>query len=400
MGHFTYPSGTPLGTVPFGYVVPSGEWQSTIRQVFRAINGDEGGTWAPSTFIVIGGSGFSLTGTGHQIAANARLTVQSTGEIRVANGGLVRLDGSGGDILLKVAGNIATIEVESGALVQVNAGGALDVYGAITFKTVGSATWQTGCSASFSSGSTLNLNSGSVTNGNGAYRNYGTITVKSTGDITFESGGAMVSVAGATMTWGGTMIVSGDFTLLGSSQWINLSPDRALTRVAFDLIPLSYTFVTGVRTTPDVFWLQALSTNAPAVFTDPKLASGSESIILLLDLPIGAVLESVVLTTQGDIEAGSGLVLPTYRIVSWANGAAAGRTNHSSTVTDVHDASNWLTSDEDTTVTASGGGVTIEAGRQYGIYFVHPYNLSGITGPAVCITQILVGLSADKITLQ
>ena len=160
MAHFIYPAGTPLGVVPFGYVFPSSEWQSTIRQVYKAINGDEGGTWAPSTYIVIGGSGFSLTGTGHQLAASARLTVQSTAEIRVANGGLVKLDGTGGDILMKVAAGVATIEVESGAVVQVDAGGALDVYGSATFKSGGSGQWESGSSATFLSGATVTLASG------------------------------------------------------------------------------------------------------------------------------------------------------------------------------------------------------------------------------------------------
>ena len=132
MAHFIYPAGTPLGVVPFGYVFPSSEWQSTIRQVYKAINGDEGGTWAPSTYIVIGGSGFSLTGTGHQLAASARLTVQSTAEIRVANGGLVKLDGTGGDILMKVAAGVATIEVEKSHLDAVMQGDLDEVTAALT----------------------------------------------------------------------------------------------------------------------------------------------------------------------------------------------------------------------------------------------------------------------------
>ena len=200
MAHFIYPAGTPLGVVPFGYVFPSSEWQSTIRQVYKAINGDEGGTWAPSTYIVIGGSGFSLTGTGHQLAASSRLTVQSTAEIRVANGGLVKLDGTGGDILMKVAAGVATIEVESGAVVQVDAGGALDVYGSATFKSGGSGQWESGSNATFLSGSTVTFASGSTVNLSGATAVRGTITIKLSGGP-----GSIVFEAGTTSINAGTM---------------------------------------------------------------------------------------------------------------------------------------------------------------------------------------------------
>jgi len=137
MAHFIYPSGTPIGNVPFGYVVPSGEWQTTIRQVFKAINGDEGGTWAPSSFITIGGSGIKLTGVGHQIASGGRFNVMSGGEVRVQNGGLLRVDGSSGDILIQVDTNVAKMTFESNSFAQWNAGAALDMYGSLSFKTSG-----------------------------------------------------------------------------------------------------------------------------------------------------------------------------------------------------------------------------------------------------------------------
>lgn len=184
MAHFIYPAGTPLGVVPFGYVFPSSEWQSTIRQVYKAINGDEGGTWAPSSYIVVGGSGFSLTGTGHQLAASARLTVQSTAEIRVANGGLVKLDGTGGDILMKVAGGIATIEAETGTVIKVNAGGALDMYGSFTLKDTngpGSFTAEANTTITLLSGSTMTAAASSTINLTGAVALRGILTVKSSG---------------------------------------------------------------------------------------------------------------------------------------------------------------------------------------------------------------------------
>ena len=152
MAHFVYPAGTPLGTVSFGYVVPHTDWQTTIQQVFKAINGDQGGTWAPSGFITVGGSGFEFTGTGHSLASSARLNVESGAEVRLKNGALLKADGAGGDIRLEVLTNVATLTIQSGAVQKVEAGGALDVYGGLTFKDTsgpGNATWEANTTAIF-----------------------------------------------------------------------------------------------------------------------------------------------------------------------------------------------------------------------------------------------------------
>ena len=96
MANFDYPAGTPLGTVPSNYVLPSVDWQTNIQQVFKAPNFEDGSTHAPSAFVTVGGSGFELTGTGHSLAASARLNVESTGELRLKNGALLKADGSVG----------------------------------------------------------------------------------------------------------------------------------------------------------------------------------------------------------------------------------------------------------------------------------------------------------------
>ena len=398
MAHFIYPSGTPLGNVPFGYVVPSGEWQTTIRQVFKAINGDEGGTWAPSSFITIGGSGIKLTGVGHQIASGGRLNVLSGGEVRLQNGSIFRADGAG-DILIQVTGGIAEMKFESGSVGQWNAGAALDMYGSLTFKTAGSAAWESGTSASFQSGSLFNLNSGATMNANGQIKVYGQILVMSTGDITFNSGANLVGGSGSAMSWGGQLGVTGDFTLVGSNNWVNLSPDRTIHRVQFDLIPLSYNTDGGGVTIPHINWLASPTTIGPAATTKTGTSPGSKSILRFLNLPVGAVIESVDIVSQGLIETGSDLVLPTYQIVSWSNTITSGLATHSSLVVDDHTPMDWLAIAATTTVTASGGGVTVETGKQYGIHFIHPYNPTGITGTAVAIAEIDVTLSVDKIRL-
>lgn len=398
MAHFIYPSGTPIGNVPFGYVVPSGEWQTTIRQVFKAINGDEGGTWAPSSFITIGGSGIKLTGVGHQIASGGRFNVMSGGEVRVQNGGLLRVDGSSGDILIQVDTNVAKMTFESNSFAQWNAGAALDMYGSLSFKTsgAGSATWEDGTTGTWQSGSFLNLNSGAVMNANGQIKVYGQILVMSTGSISFISGSTLVVPSGASIACGGQLGVTGDFILAGSNNWVQLSPDRAITRVIYDLIPLSYNSAdAGAILSPHVYWFPSPATIAPAATTTTSLTSGNKSVLRMLNLPVGAVIESIDITSHGLIEAGSGLQLATFQLVSWADSIASGYSTHSLPVDDGHTTMNFLSAAVTVTVTASGGGVTVQQGRQYGILFTHPYNTSGILGPAIAISEVNMTLSTD-----
>lgn len=205
MSHFDYPPGTPTGVVPSLYVVPESDWAHVIGQLFKAINGDGGGTWAPGSFITVGGSGFQLTGTGHSLAASARLNVESTGEVRLKNGALLRADGSAGDIRLEVLSNIATLTAETGSVVKVNSGAALDVYGGLTFKQTGGpglATWESGTSAVWASGATLTLASGATANLTGATLVRGTMTLKASGGP-----GSFVVESGTTVTLGGSTTV-------------------------------------------------------------------------------------------------------------------------------------------------------------------------------------------------
>lgn len=397
MAHFIYPSGTPLGTVPFGYVVPSGEWQTTIRQVFKAVNGDEGGTWAPSSFITIGGSGIKLTGTGHQIASGGRLNVMSGGELRLANGSIFRAHGAS-DILIQVIGDVAQMKLQSGTVAEWQAGSALDMYGSFSVKSTGTAAWEDGSNAAFQSGSFLNLNSGAIMNANGQINVYGQTLVMSTGLITVASGGSIIAVSGATMTWGGQLAVTGELIIGGSNNWITLSPDRAIERVAFDLIPLTYNETGGgAMLSPHIFWLPSPTTVAPAATTSASTVSGNKSILRFLNIPVGAVIESVDLVTQGLIDSGADLQVSTYTIVSWANSISAGFTAHSSTLEDAHTPVNWLSAALTTSISASGGGVTVQAGRQYGILMVHPYNLTSLTGVAIAVAEVSVTLSVGEI---
>lgn len=265
MAHFVYPAGTPLGTVPFGYVVPSTEWQTTIQQLFKAVNGDEGGTWAPSGFITIGGSGLELAGMAHSIAASARLNVESSGEIRLKNGALLRADGTNGDIRLEVLSNVATLTVELAALLKVNGGGTLTADAL----------------------SEVNLNGGTYVRG--------TTTFMSTanggpGTLVFEGNNTLTAASSCTATWngpwlfGGTLTVYGVLTVSSSSAFTSaLSVGTNLTvggnvattgneTVGGNLAVTGTTTTTGTVTTNG-----ALVANSTATFNDVVARVGDDA---------------------------------------------------------------------------------------------------------------------------
>ena len=98
-----------------------------------AIDGATGGTYAPSTAIVIGGSGVTLSGANHHLSGT--LTIDSLAVITIATGGSIKAEGTGSaDITLATVADVGTLTVGSGAVLKINSGGALDVYGSLTLK--------------------------------------------------------------------------------------------------------------------------------------------------------------------------------------------------------------------------------------------------------------------------
>ena len=69
MAHFVFFTGY-TDPIPDGHVPNSVEYTLLWKQVYAAINGDGGGTWSPSAFITVGGSGFQFTGLNEKIVLN------------------------------------------------------------------------------------------------------------------------------------------------------------------------------------------------------------------------------------------------------------------------------------------------------------------------------------------
>jgi hypothetical protein len=398
MAHFVFFTGY-TDPIPDGHVPDSVEYTLLWKQVYAAINGDGGGTWSPSAFITVGGSGFQLTGTGHSLAASARLNVESTGEVRLKNGALLLVDGSGSDIRIEVASNIPKITVGSTGVISLS--GALDVEanGLVTVKNLGGVAVASGGEVLFQSGSLLQQDSGGVAD------IYGTVNLKNTGQLKaksgsstlFESGSQVTGNAGSTIAWSGALNVLGDLTLVGSSNWVNLSSARTVTRGEFDLIPLTYS-TSGLLRSAQIAWFEALSTDGPAAVTDLATTTGGKSILRLLDLPVGAAITQVEIESQGFGGSGGTSTLPTYQLVSWAATGSTGLTTHTSAVDDDHSAGNWLSTTVTTTVTP-GSPPTVTAGRNYGIKVTHPYDPSPSLGTQVVISRCEATLSATKLQL-
>jgi hypothetical protein len=69
-----------------------GELQQLDQNLFKAVNGDEGGTWAPSSVITIGGAGLTLSLVGINTLSGA-LEVESESAVDVLNGSFLRVYG-------------------------------------------------------------------------------------------------------------------------------------------------------------------------------------------------------------------------------------------------------------------------------------------------------------------
>ncbi len=361
-----------------------------------------GSSHTPSGFVTVGGSGFQLTGTGHEVATSARLTVQSTGEIRVASGGLIRLDGTSADIDLKVTAGTPLIDVGNGCAVRILSGGSLDVFGTTTFKNTsgpGTAVWENNTSATFQLGSTLTVQSGSTATiaDGGTLSVAGQLTITTDGNITLSGAATVLGGAGSTVTLQGTNNLS-SLALVGASTWPTLATARDVTRPAVRAIALSFADGAGSvgPDDPDMWECKSGLSAAPAFRTRNATASGRTSILEVLDLPVGSVITGAEIDSRGTEAANVSSTLPTYQIVSWSSGEG-GLASHSTATNDGGAALTFGATTTTTTVGNSGDAAsrTITAGRRYGILVTHPFQSS--VGQGVWVYKCNILASAESI---
>jgi len=409
MAHFVYFVGH-TDPIPDGHVPDSVEYTLLWDQSFKAINGDDGGTWAPGAFITVGGAGFEFTGTGHSLAASARLNVESTGEIRLKNGALLKADGTSGDIRLEVLTNVATLTAQTGTLVQINKNADLDVYGTLTLKNNGGGLGNPGGTLSventgviaLSSGAAFSSASGSTVNLNGTTNVRGAVTLMSTanggpGAISLEEDSYILGVANSTVTLQGDTYIS-TLKLVGASSWPVLNTARSWSRYAVRVSAATRTFgadESGKYGAPDAIEYPSDLFATPAFLTidGGTWGTGKWCILEFEPLPDGATISSVSIKTKGVVNDLT--TKATFTLVRWQDGSAADAATVSSPETDDHVNANWNTV-RTTTITVSA---TVDRSYRYGLLVTLPRDSGGVA-LAMWIYMVKISGTAGKLQLS
>lgn len=162
MAHFvlTRASLAAWGATP---AVLAAEFWSLDNQVYKAINGDEGGTWAPAAVITVGGSG--LTVTGPSSLTNCSDITIDNGTFDMTGTGVITIS----DTVAVNLSNTATINLGSGTRINANSGSFIDI--------------ESGADLDVKSGGEIDIENGAQ------------IIVNSGGAVVVQSGGA-ISVEG------------------------------------------------------------------------------------------------------------------------------------------------------------------------------------------------------------
>ena len=147
-----------------GTVVDPAEFDALDEGQFVGINGDDGGTWAPSAAIIVGGSGLELTGADNLVAAGGTLTINGTLATSAAfaprrislNGATGDLDvNSGGDLNIKTGGEFF---LESGAQSWHYSGSTVNQLGTLAVGATGIVNFANGSQTTFLAGSINQVN--------------------------------------------------------------------------------------------------------------------------------------------------------------------------------------------------------------------------------------------------
>lgn len=204
----------------FDYIKPGGTWallslvsaailQQIDRRLYKTINGDEGGVWAPHlpgsltpTPIIIGGDGLEVTGP--FVAADANVTIPTGKFLTVESGGTADFQ----------AGSIFTLA------------GDTTISGPITI-TVGTVVSSEGDieltdgSLTITDPATLNIDGTTVLTKGFLVAGGAGITIANSGNVTWQSGGASTHQSGASGTYalGSTLAVNGVLTQGSGGVW-------------------------------------------------------------------------------------------------------------------------------------------------------------------------------------
>lgn len=325
------------------YIKPGGIWPlltivtKEIMELldaaqFKAINGDDGGTWAPAEVITVGGAG--LTVTGPFTASNASITIPSGKTLTIASGGSF-VTASGSTTTLGGAATLnATLTVSSTGKILVASGGVLEV----------------------ASGGAMDLKGG--------------MTVYNTGAIQVLSGSLLACELGSTATFAGE-------TYFTEDEWPRVAPVRDWEIHSLEICNVTYVTAGPPREKPEA-WHEASSIlgSGTMIRTNSASAAGHYHWIKFKGLMDGATIEKFEVVTKGE-SGGAGFTRPTYRVVRYKGTAAI--ENVTNLVTDVHaaDASDWNTDVLTTELTPVVGKEIVDATYTYALIVNHVYQGTG-----------------------
>ncbi len=361
-----------------------------------------GGTYALGAALILGGAGVHFSGTNHHVLGSATLTVDSLGSIVVASGGMIKLDGtSTADIELKVTAGVPIINVKAGARIDVQESADVDVYGLATLKDNGggaggellvedTATIQLASGAALAAASGATVTLGGATN------------VSSTGTTTWQNGSNLTSGSTAFAQWSGewwfakTLKITSacDIIIQGSANWIQYETARPWSCPGRILLPMTFAGgSTSGPADPDAWVEKSDLSAAPCFRTSSVATSGGISVIEFVDLPTGAEIVEVTVTTKGTDSGSIASTRPQYQIVSWEDSAAAGNTTHSLLTTDAGSIATFGLTVTQTTIAATGSP-KVTAGRHYGLKVIHPYE--AINNQGVRIYECTITGTAEE----
>lgn len=194
MSHFAYTRATWVT----GTALTAGDMASLDAKTFKAINGDEGSTHAPSSMITIGGSGAQMKLVGASTIDAASLTAVNVSVVEIQNGSFLRIHGETHyytDSFTAVDGTWrfrtgSSQELESGAALVADAGSTITVNGSFSVGSGGTAHFATGSTTTFDG--TLNIMGGALFGS--AYAAAFTGLVAFAGNTRIQAGVASLSI--------------------------------------------------------------------------------------------------------------------------------------------------------------------------------------------------------------
>ncbi len=190
--------------------------------VYKSINGDDGGVWAPSARIYIGGQGLTLTSTNNHIYTGGSLTVDAGGNL-TSEGSFISTGSADIDsFTCSIAGTFeGFLTVAVGAVLRVRGTATVEADASVTYQGTsgheawayfgqyGRASFLTGSQLILANGSTMTAGATSTVTLSGTANLNGTVAFGGISFTTFASGSVTTFLSGSLCTFGAGSLISG-----------------------------------------------------------------------------------------------------------------------------------------------------------------------------------------------